>query len=61
MNGHPAIGPDGRTTSDLGSLSQEKRVLYIDAKIAYCVLDFRVAKQDLDGTDTSNANRPYSR
>lgn len=48
-----AIGPDGRTTSDLGSLSQEKRVLYIDAKIAYCVLDLRVAKQDLDGTDVS--------
>ena len=48
---HAAL--DGRSTSDLGSLSQEERVLPVDAKIAHRVLDLGVTEQDLDGADVS--------
>ena len=48
-----ALGPDGRSTSDLGSLGQEERVFHVDVKVADSVLDLGVTKQDLDGAYVS--------
>jgi hypothetical protein len=45
------VASDGRSLSDLGSLSQEERVLHVDAKIAQCALDHGVIKQIFDGAD----------
>lgn len=40
-------------SSDLDSLSQEQRILDIDAEVADCVLDLGVAKEDLDGAQVT--------
>ncbi|CAH1685939.1 hypothetical protein CHELA17_64757 [Chelatococcus asaccharovorans] len=40
-----------RLNSDFGSLRQEQRILYLDAKIPNSVLDLGVTEQYLDRTD----------
>jgi hypothetical protein len=42
---------DDRPMSDLGSLSEQQRVLNIDAEISDSVLDLGVTEQDLDGAE----------
>jgi hypothetical protein len=52
---------DGRSMSDLGSLSQEKRAFHIDTKRAHCVLDDGVIEQDPKGADGPLGRRAVNR